>query len=392
MTPQTRVPVSATAGFARDRRGTSPLNRRVLAAVLALVAVATAGTAAIDTGGDGGASTAQRQALSDANSFLDRYVKPSGQVVRRDQGNTTVSEGQAYALLLSEATGRDGSFRRVWRWTAAHLRRPNGELAYLASSTGQPLSSTPAADADVLAAWALSRYRGPGAGGYHAQARRMSAAILDNETVRRGSELLLAAGPWATGSPASLDPSYWSAVAFTDLARFTGDQRWTALAHSTLGVTRSLTGSGRLLPPDWARLDGSHASPTPAPSGNVPQVQFGLDAQRLVIWMAADCAPADRRMAASWWHVLSTSRGGETALATSQSGAVLQGQANALPPVAAAAAAGAAGDNPARARLLRTARGLQAVHPTYYGGAWLALGEILLGTGRLGGCGTEGGI
>jgi endoglucanase len=57
-----------------------------------------------------------------------------------------------------------------------------------------------------------------------------------------------------------------------------------------------------------------------------------------------------------------------------------------LPLVAAAAAAKAAGDGPAVQPLLRQAKAQQDSHPTYYGGAWNALGTALLTTRSLSGC------
>jgi endo-1,4-beta-D-glucanase Y len=369
---------------------TSP--RRAIAIALVLILAASAGAVWADTSGSGSprARFERTTALADARAFLRRYVKPSGQVVRPGHGGDTVSEGQAYALLLAQATGEQRTFARVWSWTRAHLLRGDGEMAFLASPSGRVQDPMPASDADVLAAWALARARGAHAAAYHAAAARMAAAILGNETVRRGSSLVLAAGPWATGSPASLDPSYWSTEAFAGLARFTGDRRWRRLQASALSFTRRLTANGALLPPDWARLDGERLAPTPAPNGSAPQVRYGLDAQRLVVWLAAGCRPAERALAARWWPILSApSRSG--ALALSQHGAVIDSATNALPYVASAAAAQAAGRLAARDRLLAQARRVQARYPTYYGGAWLALGELLLGTSRLGGCATQGG-
>ena len=51
------------------------------------------------------ATRAQADARAAARSFLARYVNPNGRVVRRDQGGDTVSEGQAYGLLLSQVAG-----------------------------------------------------------------------------------------------------------------------------------------------------------------------------------------------------------------------------------------------------------------------------------------------
>ncbi|HWF50182.1 MAG TPA: glycosyl hydrolase family 8 [Solirubrobacteraceae bacterium] len=385
------APVSATAGFPSERARRGMPGWRAVLTALVLILAATAAAVVIDTpSGASNSSPAAGRATADARAFLRTYVEPSGRVVRRDQGATTVSEGQAYGLLLAQAAGEPTTFRHIWSWTRAHLLQPSGELSYLTDAAGTVTDATPASDADVLTAWALSRATGPGAAAYHAQARRTAAAVLANETVTQGRRLLLTAGPWATGSPASLDPSYWEPTAFAALARFTGDRRWSTLAASAHDATASLTGGGATLPPDWARLDGVAVSPTPAPNHQAPQVQYGLDAQRLVVWMASSCSPGDRALAAQWWRTLSApQRSGAVAL--SPNGTVLDGQTNSLPYVAAAAAAGAGGNGRARARLLARARKAQYRYPTYYGAAWLALGEALLETGELGGCAVQGG-
>jgi endoglucanase len=343
----------------------------VTGAAVALVAI----LALVVLGIGGGSSGSDPRAA--AETFLHRYVDPSGRVIRRDQGGDTVSEGQAYGLLLAQAAGDTATFDRIWQWTRTHLLERDGLLAYLTHPDGSVASTEPASDADLLTAWALSRATGPQAAADHAQARVIAAAILKHETVARSSMLLLAAGPWATGSPASLDPSYWAPQAIAGLERFTGDQQWNRLATWTNAALLQLSDDGRRLPPDWARLDGTTVSGTPAPDHSAPQVQYGLDAQRTVVWLAASCTRSDIRLAARWWGILSRS-GRARALVLTPEGQLRSSQTNALPLVAAAAAAGAAGEGAARQALLAQARKVQAEHPTYYGGAWLALGENLL--------------
>lgn len=325
-------------------------------------------------------------AATDVHAFLRTYVTPGGAVVRRDQGGDVVSEGQAYGLLLAHAAGDRQTFARIWEWTRAHLQRPDGLLASLADPAGTVRDPSPASDADLLAAWALSR-----AGSrYGADARRIAAAILTHETARRGGELMLAAGSWATGRPTSLNPSYWTPHVFRDLGRFTGDGRWALLARSARSLTSDVTQRGRRLPPDWARVDGTAITATAAPDRHVPQVQYGLDAQRLVVWLAVSCDPADRRLAAAWWPLLSAPERG-SAMALDPTGTVLDGARHVMPLVAAAAAAGAAGRVADRDRLLGLAARAQAAAPTYYGAAWLALGRALLTSSVLGGCAGDGG-
>jgi endo-1,4-beta-D-glucanase Y len=330
----------------------------------------------------------ETSARTAALSFLARYVDDSGRVVRRDQGGDTVSEGQAYALLLAQFADDPATFERVWHWTRTHLQRRDGLLAYLADAHAVR-DRTPATDADLLTAWALLRARGDGAAGYHHDGRRIANAVLAKETARRGGTLMLAAGTWATGNPITLNPSYWAPHVMSQLASITHDRRWDQLARSSVAATNELTAGGKQLPPDWARVDGTAVSATPAPTGNVPQVRYGLEAERLVVWMASSCRVQDRRLAARWWPVLS-GRGRAGATALGQQAQVVNLASAPLPYVASAAAAAAAGHYDKRNKLLDRAAEVDAAEPTYYGGAWLALGRALLTTGGLGGCARQG--
>src|SRR5215472_19327166 len=58
---------------------------------------------------------------------------------------------------------------------------------------------------------------------------------------------------------------------------------------------------GRMLPPDWAELTAAGALRSePAPDGSQPQTQYGLDAQRVVVWSATSCDKQARALAARW--------------------------------------------------------------------------------------------
>jgi endo-1,4-beta-D-glucanase Y len=321
-----------------------------------------------------------------AGAFLGRYVQSDGRVARLDQGNDTVSEGQAYGMLLAEVAGRPATVRRIWQWTHAHLQGGDGLFAYHASPSGHVLDSQPASDADVLIAWALLRYQGPGAASLHAAGHKVAGAVLAHEvtTGPHGSPVL-AAGPWATGQPASLNPSYWSLPAFSALANLTQNPQWRRLASTAVTLTSQVTEHGKLLPPDWAAMNGAGAvRAEPAPSGGQPQTQYGLDAQRTVAWFAASCDPQARALAGRWWRLLAPA-GRSQAIALNPDGAVINAGPAPLALVASASAARAAGDQAAGHALLRRASHQQHATPTYYGGAWTALGAALQ-AGTLSGC------
>ena len=319
-----------------------------------------------------------------ATAFLAAYIRPDGRVTRPDQGNDTVSEGQAYGLLLAEAAGEPAVFGRVWQWTQDHLQLPSGLFGYHADAAGHLLSTQPASDADLLMAWALLRYQGPDATAWHLAGRRVAAAVLADEVTTGPDGMpVLTAGPWATGRPASLDPSYWALPALAGLARLTGDPRWQQLASAAVTLTSRLTSGGRELPPDWAQLTAAGVlAPAPAPNGSRPQPEYGLDAQRTIAWFADSCDPRARALAARWWALLQRP-GRAQALALRLGGAIIDPAAAPLPLVAAAAAARAAGQQAASSQLLQHAAAQQHGHPTYYGGAWAAFGPALF-SGALG--------
>jgi endo-1,4-beta-D-glucanase Y len=310
--------------------------------------------------------TATGAALSDAQAFLRTYVGADGRVSRTDQGGDTVSEGQSYGLLLAVAVGDRAEASRIWRWTRTHLRRADGLLAYHASPQGRVLDRSSAADADLVTAWALSRLPGDGA-----DATALGRAVLDHETVRVGSHLLLAAGDWATGSPASLNPSYWALPAFRALGATVPDHRWSELSAGAAWATGVLTSGGSDLPPDWARADGTRLSPSAAPGGGVPDVRYSYDAQRCLIWMSG--TGWDAR-----WAARVDAHG--TAAALHPDGSPLDDSASALAAVATAAADLAAHRGEEAMHLLAGADSLVRAHPTYYGSAWVALGRLLLTT------------
>jgi endo-1,4-beta-D-glucanase Y len=381
---------AADAPLVRAKQALAPAARAGLGLLAAAVVLLPfIGGAALLDEGRSGSSEADESARAAAQAFLDRYVQRDGRVVRPDQGGDTVSEGQSYGLVIAQVAGDEAAFRSVWAWTKRHLQRPDGLLASRADAriVRDPM---PASDADLVTAWALQRASGPDAAAYRREGLRIASAVLTHETTTRGGTRMLAAGPWATGSPVTLNPSYWTFTAFEDLGRETGDARWDELASGSLGLVKAVSEGGGKLPPDWARVDGTSAAPTAAPNGQAASVQYSLDAQRTVVWLAAACDPAARRLAAGWWPTLSEP-GRARALALAPDGAIVRADAHAMALVAAAAAAGAGGRPDDRDRLLDEAARVDAAHPTYYGAAWVAIGRAILTTRLLGGCASEGG-
>jgi endoglucanase len=304
-------------------------------------------------------------------------VTGDGRVIRHDQGGDIVSEGQAYAMLIAEIADRPTLVRTIWSWTARHLRRRDGLLAYHANASGHVEDSNPAADADVLAAYALLRYRGTNQANMQAAGRRLADAVLAHESVTSGGERVIVAGTWATATPPTVNPSYLMPGVFAALAKLTGDPRWQQADASAVTLVRGLTGDGRQLPTDWARLERGRLSAIPDPGGSAP-TQYGLDAARLPLWFGSGCTPGARDLASRWWTDILAHGNRPADLALSPTGTPVNQATNPVPLLAGAAAAAAAGDASASAMLhARAARQAHQV-PTYYGDAWLALGGALL--------------
>ncbi len=312
--------------------------------------------------------------------FLARYERPNGQVVRSDQGGDTVSEGQAYAMLVSVALGDRGRFDAAWTWAYRHLELPSGLLASRWAG-GRVVDRQPATDADLDAAWALAlaaeRFHAPVG---TARARVISRAILAHDTFTIGGQRWLAAGPWAR-TQRIVDPSYYSPAAFATLAGVDRRHasRWAQVALASRRSIASLT-QGGTLPPDWAQVT-ARGVPVPigSPSQPAGQPRYSFDGARVPVRYAATCAPADRRLAASLWPTLKQA-GSPTPYSLNLSGAALVNDSHPLGLVAAAAAAAAASDAREATRRLDQATRLDAQFPTYYGAAWTALGRILLTT------------
>jgi cellulose synthase (UDP-forming) len=389
------VTVLATGVAAALRPAPGPRVRRAArgglagaGAIASVAAVVTLLAVAFPEPRDGGRPAARPDAVAVAagRHFLDRYQRPDGRVARTDQGGDTVSEGQAYAMLVAAGIGDRERFAAAWDWARRHLQRPDGLLSYRWQD-GRVTGRDPATDADLDAARALllaadrfdvARYRG--------EARRLGAAILAHETLRdRSRARSLAAGTWAVG-PRTVNPSYAAPASFRALDQVTGSDRvWRGVAATERGALAALLRRGAL-PPDWAtRSPAGVPTATHAPSHPETGPQYSFDALRVPLRLAESCNPADRNLAAAMWPALRMRPG---ASARRLDGRPLGRLEHPAAFAGAAAAAHAAGAPRTAAELLDRATAQDRVDPTYYGAAWVALGRLMLQTDRLAACGT----
>lgn len=322
-------------------------------------------------------------AVASAQHFLTDYTEADGRVVRRDQGGDTVSEGQAYGMLLAVAASDQSRFTGIWDWAKNNLLRPDGLMSWQWRE-GAVVDDESASDADLNAARALvlagDRF---GDSSLARDGRSMANAVLDHETVQTPKGLVLTAGSWVHSAPWAVNPSYFSPGATTELAAATGDPRWTQLQAGGTAVIQTLLTEHKL-PPDWAQVSTSgEVSATTAPDGAAPR--FSADAARTVLRTAESCEPADRALAADTAPELDRPvdqlRGDYTLDGTAT--------ANWQHPLILAASAAvhtAVGDASGAATALDAAATLDDQAPSYYGGAWVALGRVLLQTTLISSC------
>ena len=324
--------------------------------------------------GAGGSDTA----VQAGRFFLDHYEQSDGQVVRFDQGGDTVSEGQAYAMVVAVGLGDRARFVAAWTWARTHLMAPDGLLAWRYRS-GRETDSESAADADILSAWALQlasrRFGDP-------DDRRSGVALIRSVVTREvetvAGHAVLLAGPWARGAAPLINPSYLLTPVLRALAG--DDPTLAGVATASDSFLAELLASGHL-PSDWAIVapDGT-AHPTTPPGQPATPVSYGFDAVRLPVVLAASCRSSDRALAASLWPTLSHQVDGGGALVGLDLGGSPQSSAATAPVglVGAAAVAAAAGHPVAARRLLALAQFGNGRSPTYFGSAWVALGRLLL--------------
>lgn len=328
-------------------------------------------------------ATPERAALESVSRFFRSYVSSDGRVVRRDQGGDTVSEGQAYAMLLSAAAGDRARFEAVWGWTKSHLQRADGLMSWRFAD-GAIVDPQPASDADLDASRALllaaDRFERPA---YRADGLRIAGAVLRTQILRAPSgEPLLAPGPWAVEQRV-LNPSYNSPRAMEAIVDASSDTTWDAVRAAGYHMVETLTRSPAQLPPDWATLDDSgRVLPSADPGDAESRSRFGYEAARLPIRFAEDCDPEGLRLAAGLWPQL---RGEPDGYLRTLDGDPLP-ERHAIALVASSAAALASGEHAESKRLLERAERLDRRQPTYYGSAWVALGRVMLQTHMLGGC------
>lgn len=234
------------------------------------------------------------QLRADWRAYGHSYIQTDGRVIDQTRGGITTSEGQAYGMLRAVWTDDRATFDLLRSWTLNNLqgadqtRLPAWKWGQRDDGGWGVLDAQPAADADVLIAYALfAAAELWGEPALSDQANGLLTRLWDEEVRQIGGRWVLLPGPWATGyDPVPLNPSYWATFAFRAFAARDGHP-WGELvtpAYDLLDAGVARYG----LPPDWLHVDATTGEIVDPPEGSPHPVDFGYEALRLPWLLAAD--------------------------------------------------------------------------------------------------------
>jgi endoglucanase len=241
------------------------LRRTVLPLALALLAT--------DASADAPASCAHWPAWE---SFRATFISADGRVVEHASARRqTVSEAQAYALLLALAADDRATFDTLLTWTTNNLAQGDLSRHLPAWQWGErddgsygPLDANPATDADLWIAYVLAEAgRRWGIPAYLARSHAVGDLVLRQSVAELpglGPVLLPAPqGFGAAPGPWRLNPGYLPIQVLRGLAAAHPDQRerWLALLASSVAVLHGAAASRRI---GYASTTGERSRSTTA--------------------------------------------------------------------------------------------------------------------------------
>jgi endo-1,4-beta-D-glucanase Y len=248
--------------------------------------------------------------------YQRQFIDVAGRVIRPSNQDDTVSEGQAYAMLMAVALNDRPTFDLVWDWTTNHLSRVQqfgDRLLAWHWAMGQGVTDwNSAADAEVDVALALllahARWHDES---YRVEALQLLQDILELETEVIAGERYLLPGNWRLDTEVQpLNPSYFSPAHFRLFYAVTGDERWNDLLRSTYIFLHRLPLQETIpvrsgLVPDWIGIDSE---------GNLKNVEgfsqhVTWDAVRMpwrvaldVLWGKEGCGVSYVRHIVDFWE------------------------------------------------------------------------------------------
>jgi len=231
-------------------------------------------------------------------SWAAEFLSAEGRVVDSQQGGISHSEGQAYGLLLAQASGEEASFRLIEEWTRQHLAVRQDHLMGWkwgpTSTHGTLLDWRNATDGDLFRAWALLRAaRDSNCDGYEDRYHEIAQSLVDlclAPDPRVPTEWLLTPGAEARRAPDQVlvNPSYFMTRALRELGAATGQDALIRCADHAETVLSEMADTGFLA--DWIDVTATGFSPS-----QEHDLRWGHDALRIplyLVWSGRRSHPA----------------------------------------------------------------------------------------------------
>ncbi|MBB1493243.1 glycosyl hydrolase family 5 [Paracoccus sp. MC1854] len=231
-------------------------------------------------------------------SWSAEFLSAEGRVLDSQQGGISHSEGQAYGLLLAQASGDEASFRLIEKWTRKHLAVRQDHLMGWkwgpTSTYGTLLDWRNATDGDLFRAWALLRAaRDSNWRGYEDRYQEIAQSLVElclAPDPRVPSEWLLTPGAEARRAPGRVlvNPSYFMTRALRELGAATGQDALIRCADHAETVLSEMAATGFLA--DWVDVTETGFS-----SPQEHDFRWGHDALRIplyLVWSGRRTHPA----------------------------------------------------------------------------------------------------
>jgi endo-1,4-beta-D-glucanase Y len=227
--------------------------------------------------------------------FKKKFISKDGRVIDYLQGQSSHSEGQAYAMLLAVYYQDPELFAKAWTWARDNLqvrrddkllawrwgRHPNGRWSVLDDNN--------ASDGDLLAAWALllaaERWGLPE---YRDAAVAIADSMVRHVVVKKGGRWFLVPGyhGFVRDNAMDLNPSYLVFPALRRMEAFGGP--WPELYEDSKRLLAESLFTTLRMPADWVRYEAGAVKIHPERGR-----RFGYEAIRVPLYLIWDGRLAD---------------------------------------------------------------------------------------------------
>lgn len=189
------------------------------------------------------------------DGYKQRFAKPDGRIWD-NYSDVSHTEGQGTGMVFAAQAGDREAFDRIWLWTRANLRRPDGLFSWQYDPAKTPAVSDPnnASDGELFIAWGLllaaERWNEPA---YRAEARAIAAAIEAKLLKEHAGRLYLLPADYGfeTRHTVIINPAYYVWPALRALAAETQSPALARVIEDGLAYLRQARFGAHGLPADW---------------------------------------------------------------------------------------------------------------------------------------------